>query len=92
MDFRSGVEALVVTGGGSVRVGSSSNCGGGGGDDDLSVSPPRDPEKGKCPAVEEMRREVPVEPAEFIPPVGTSRHDPISKSDLAEFVGEDVLA
>lgn len=29
---------------------------------------------------------------EFIPLVGSSRHDPIASSDLADFVGEAALA
>lgn len=42
--------------------------------------------------VEEVPREALVERAEFVLPVGSSRHDPISKSDLAEFMGENMLA
>ncbi|KAI8559687.1 hypothetical protein RHMOL_Rhmol04G0193300 [Rhododendron molle] len=91
MDYRSGVEGLVVSGRGP--VGASSSGSKGDGSDEHSVLPLRDLERGKGPAViEETPREVPGEPAEFIPPVGTSRHDLISKSDLVEFVGEDALA
>lgn len=91
LDSRSGVEGLVVTGVGSVRAGSSGSGGG------VSVVRPeslrRDLTKGKDPvAVEETPIEALIEPAEFIPPAGTSRSDPISKSDLAEFVGKDALA
>ncbi|KAI8555036.1 hypothetical protein RHMOL_Rhmol05G0143100 [Rhododendron molle] len=60
---------------------------------DHPVSPPRDPERGKGPTiVEETPREISVERVEFKPPVGSSRHDPITSGDLAEFVGEVVLA
>ncbi|KAI8554993.1 hypothetical protein RHMOL_Rhmol05G0139200 [Rhododendron molle] len=74
----------------SPEVGGSYSSNGVGGD--RSVMPPRDPARGKDPAVtEEVPRKAPAEPAEFIPATGTSRHDPIIKSDLVEFVGDDVL-
>lgn len=74
-------------------AGAGSSGNGGGDGDAQSGLPPRDPARGKDPAiVEETPREVLVDSAEFIPPVETSRRDPISKSDLAEFVGEDALA
>lgn len=80
----------MVSGVGS--VGASDSGSGGGGGNDQPESSPKDPIKGKDPmVVEETVREVPVEPAKFVPPVGSSRHDPISKSDFAEYVDEDVL-
>lgn len=86
LDSRSSVEALVVTRGGLVGAGNSGSSGSG--CDAQSGLPSRDPTRGKDHmVVEETPREALVEPAKFVPSVGTSRHDPISKSDLVEFVG-----
>lgn len=88
LDFQNGVEGLVVSGAGSIGAGSSSSGG-----DVQSGSPRRDPARGKDPAVaEETLREAPVERPEFIPTVGSSGHDHITKRDFAEFMGDDVLA
>lgn len=94
LDFSSGVEGLVVTGGGLGGAGGNDSGRDVGGDgNDRSETTLRDPARGKDHVIaEEVPREAPVERAEFVSPVGSSRHDPISKSDLAEFVGEDVLA
>lgn len=90
-NLRSGVESLVITRGGLGGVGGSSNGGGGG--DDRPVSPSRDPTRGKgVVAAKESLREVPVERPESVPAVGSSGHEPISKSDFAEYMGDDVLA
>lgn len=91
LDFQSGVEGLMVTSSGLGGAGGSSNGGGSG--DDQSGLPPRGSTSGKDPmVVEDVPRERPVERVEFIPPAGSSRHDPITSSDLAEFVGEEALA
>ncbi|KAI8530369.1 hypothetical protein RHMOL_Rhmol11G0052700 [Rhododendron molle] len=86
LDFQIEVEGLVVTGEGSARAGSRGSGSGRNGDRLESLS--QDPEKGKSTAVlEEAPKKRSVERVEFNPPVGSSRHDPISSSDLAEFVG-----
>lgn len=91
LDFRSGVEALVVIGESSTGA-SGSGSGGDGGDVQTGPSQ-RDPtrEKGVV-TVEESSREASVERPEFVLAAGSSRHEPISKSDFAEFMGDDVLA
>lgn len=59
----------------------------------LVVTTIRDLERGKWVVVaEEIPREAPVEWLEFTPAAGSSGHDPILKSDFAEFVCNDVLA
>lgn len=91
LDSRSCVEGLVVTGLGS--VGASGSGSGGGSGDDRSGLPLKDPASGKDPmVVEETQRAAHVERVEFIPHVGSSRHDPITSSDLAEFMCEAALA
>lgn len=95
LDFRSGVEALVVIGESSTGAsGSGSGSGSGGDGGDVQTGPSqRDPtrEKGVV-TVEESSREASVERPEFVLAAGSSRHEPISKSDFAEFMGDDVLA
>lgn len=87
LDSRSGVKGLVVTGVGS--AGASGSGSGSDGGDDRSGLPPRDSARGKDPTtIEETPRDRPVEQVEFVLPVGSSRHDPITSSDLAEFVGK----
>ncbi|KAI8530307.1 hypothetical protein RHMOL_Rhmol11G0046600 [Rhododendron molle] len=91
LDFRSTVESFVVSGMGSARA-SSSGSGDDGGDVQ-SRSPLRDPARGKDPVdVEEASGEVPMERPEFILAVGSSGHDPITKREFMEFVGDDVVA
>lgn len=81
----------MITRGGLGGVGGSSNGGGGG--DDRSVSPSRDPTRGKgVVAAKESSREEPVERPESVPAVGSFGHEPISKNDFTEYVGDDVLA
>ncbi|XP_058192275.1 uncharacterized protein LOC131309695 [Rhododendron vialii] len=97
LDPRSGVEGVVITGLGS--VGASSTGGGGsgevgddGGDGGRPGTPPRDPARGKAPAVEEgASGEVPMEEVAFRPAVGSSAHVPITRGDFAEFVSEEEL-
>ncbi|KAI8550676.1 hypothetical protein RHMOL_Rhmol06G0126300 [Rhododendron molle] len=91
LDPQSGVEGLVVTSGGLGEAGGSSSSGGVGGD--RSGLPPRDSTSGKDSMVEEeIPRVAHVERVEFMPPVGTSSHEPIMSSDLADIVGEAALA
>ncbi|KAI8538417.1 hypothetical protein RHMOL_Rhmol09G0101500 [Rhododendron molle] len=94
LDFQSGVEGRVVTSLGLARVGASSSGGARG--DDGSGQPPRDPVCGKTPMVEDesvpVERPEHIERVEFMPPVGSSSHEPTMSSDLAEFVGHDRLA
>lgn len=88
LDFRSSVEGLVVTGVGSIGAGSS-----GSGSDVQTGLASRDSTRGKDPAVaEEAPIVVPAKRVEFILPVRSSRQDPITSSDLAEFVGQAALA
>ncbi|KAI8567758.1 hypothetical protein RHMOL_Rhmol02G0146600 [Rhododendron molle] len=81
----------VVTGLGSTGVGTSDSGGDGG-----SGQPPRDPASGKAPIVEDesalVARPDYVERVEFMPPMGSSSHELIMSSALAEFVGHDRLA
>ncbi|XP_058181139.1 uncharacterized protein LOC131299571 [Rhododendron vialii] len=87
LDFRRGVEGLVVIGGGLSEAGGSGGDGGG-----RSGTPPRDPTRGKDPVVvEESSGEVPVEVGEFRPVVGSSVHVPITYRDFAKFVTEEKL-
>lgn len=91
LDFQSGVGGLVVSGVGSAGAGGSSSGGVDG--EGRPGLPPRDSERGKDPVVEEeVLRAVHTERVEFIPPEGSSGHEPIMSSDLAEFVGEASLA
>ncbi|KAI8559707.1 hypothetical protein RHMOL_Rhmol04G0195100 [Rhododendron molle] len=93
LDSRDAVEGLVVIEGGFIGDGSSGSGSGGGGSDVQSGLPWRDSAKGKDPTVvEEASREVSTERPEFILVVGSSGHEPISKSDFADFMGDDVLA
>ncbi|KAI8530463.1 hypothetical protein RHMOL_Rhmol11G0060500 [Rhododendron molle] len=93
LDSRGIVEGFIVTGGGFGEGSCGSEGSSGSGGDDRPVSPSRDLERGKGLAfVEETPREAPVEQVEFVSPVGSSRHDPITSSDLAEFIGEAALA
>lgn len=89
LDPRSGVKALVVTHSGSAGAGGS----GAGDGDDQSNGLPRGSESGKAPMVtEDVPREAHTERVEFVPPVGSSGHEPIMSSDLADYVGEAALA
>jgi hypothetical protein len=92
LDYQSGVEAVVVTGGRLGEVGGSSSSGG----VDRTGQPSRDPASGKAPIVEEAEdtpRPDHTERVEFTPPAGvSSSREPITSSDLAEFVGEAALA
>lgn len=83
LDFQSEVEGLLVTGVASARAGDSGSGSGG-----RPRSPPRGSERGKDPMVEEeVPRAAHVERVKFMPPVGSSSHEPIMSSDLAKFVG-----
>ncbi|KAI8538178.1 hypothetical protein RHMOL_Rhmol09G0081900 [Rhododendron molle] len=94
MDPRSGVEHSVVTSLGSTGAGASSSGGAEGYDG--SGQSPRDPTSGKVAMVAEesipIERPAHIERVEFMPPVGSSSHEPTMSSDLAEFVGHDRLA
>ncbi|KAI8547406.1 hypothetical protein RHMOL_Rhmol07G0193100 [Rhododendron molle] len=94
MDPRSSVEDSVITGMGSIGTGGSGSSGAG--EDDGSGQPPRDPASGKSPmAIEDdvpVERPTHIERVEFMPPVGSSSHEPTMSSDLVEFVGYDRLA
>lgn len=89
LDPRSRIAGSVVTDDGLGGPGGSSGDSGEG----RSGDPSRDPARGKDPViVEDVLRERPAERVEFVPLTGSSRHDPITSSDLPEFVGEAALA